>query len=166
MMSLNQLEKQIEGWLKPLPHLPTTSRKWIGENVWWLTLIGVIADGFAALAIYQAATALDKFTNYLNMVGVTNTSGWTLSMMVSLALFVLSAVIMAMAITPLKEMKKKGWDLLFMAGIVSIVASVFNYGSSSIVGSIISAAIGAVIGMYFLFEIRSQFNGVTAIEKK
>lgn len=166
MMSLNQLEKQIEEWLKPLPHLPTTSRKWIGENVWWITLIGVVIDGFAALAIYQAATVLNQFTNYLNIVGVTNTSGWTLSMMVSLALFVLTAVIMALAITPLKEMKKKGWDFLFMAGIVSIVASVFNYGSGSLVGSIISAAIGAVIGMYFLFEIRSQFTGIVATAKK
>jgi len=156
--SIKKLEDMIDGWLKPLPHLPADWRKWISENIWWITLVGVILDGFAALAIYQTASYVNQFSNLLSAVGAANPSGWTFPMMVSIALFVLTAVIMAMAIAPLRVMNKKGWDLLFLATIVSVVASVFNYGSGSIVMSVIGAAVGAVIGMYFLFEIRSHFK--------
>ena len=166
MESIKKLEDMIAGLLKPLPHIPADWRKWISENIWWITLVGVVVDGLAALAIYQAATYINQLTNLWSVVGVSASSGWTTSMMISIALFILSAVIMAMAITPLKEMKKKGWDLLFMSAIVSVVASVFNYGYGDIVTSIIGAAIGAVVGMYFLFEIRSHFNGATVVSKK
>jgi hypothetical protein len=157
MESLHKLESTVEGWLKPLPHLPADWRKWLAENVWWITLIGVILDGFVALGIYQAATYVNQLTGFLAAVGVTN-PGWTFSMMVSLGLFVLTAVVMALAVSPLKAMKAKGWDLLFLASLVSIVASVFNYGSGSLVTSLIGAAVGAVISMYFLFEVRSHFK--------
>ena len=166
MESLKKLEDIIAGVLKPLPHLPADWRKWISENIWWITLVGVVVDGLAALGIYQAATYVNQLTSYFAIAGVTTASGWTTPMMISIAFFVLSAVIMAMAITPLKEMKKKGWDLMFMATIVSVVASIFNYGYGDIVTSIIGSAIGAVIGMYFLFEIRSHFNGATVVSKK
>ena len=160
MESIKKFEDTIEGWLKPLPHLPSTWRKWISENIWWVTLVGVILDGFAALAIYQTATYVNQLTGLFYAAGVSTTNGWTLSMMVSIVLFVVTAVIMAMAIAPLKAMNKKGWDLLFMSAIVSVVASAFNFESSSIITSVISAVIGFAIGMYFLFEIRSYFKKV------
>jgi hypothetical protein len=158
MENVKKLEDMIQEWLKPLPHLPTEWRKWLSQNVWWITLIGVILSGFAVWGIYQAAVMVNQYTNFLNAVGVTNTVGWTLPMMVSIALFGLTAVIMAMAVGPLKEMKAKGWDLLFLSTLVSIAGSVFNYGSGSLATSIIGAVIGAIIGMYFLFEIRSYFK--------
>ena len=166
MESIKKLENLIEGWLKPIPHLPAEWRKGLSENIWWITLLVVVIDGMAALGIYQAATYVSQFTNYFAMAGVSNVAGWTMPMIISIALFLLTAVIMAMAISPLKGMKRKGWDLLFMSTIVSVVASVFNYGNGNIITSLIGAAIGAVVGMYFLFEIRSHFNGATILNKK
>ncbi|MEI7917925.1 MAG: hypothetical protein WCH58_00920 [Candidatus Saccharibacteria bacterium] len=170
MESIKKLEDQIEKILKPLPHLPADARKWLGTNIWWLTIIGVVIDGFALLSIYNAATVLDKFANFYSAIGVSNVSGWTAPLVSSLALLAVTAVLMAMAISPLKESKKKGWDLLFLAAIVgvlsSVVSAVLNFSAGGIVSSLIGAAFSAAVSAYFLFEIRSQFNGATVIAKK
>jgi hypothetical protein len=158
MEYIKKLEDNIQEWLKPIPHLPTEWRKWLSQNVWWITLVGVILSVFAVWGIYQASVYVNTYTSFLSAAGITNTVGWTIPMMVSIALFALTAVIMAMAVGPLKEMKAKGWDLLFLSTLVSIAGSVFNYGSGSLVTSIIGAVIGAIISMYFLFEVRSYFK--------
>ena len=54
METLHKLEDTIEGWLKPLPHLPEDWRKWIANNSWWITLIGVIISAFGILGLAYA----------------------------------------------------------------------------------------------------------------
>ena len=79
---------------------------------------------------------------------------------VSLAIMAIQAVLYLMAFSQLKEHKKSGWNLLYYAFLLGIVAGVTTlltdtYGAHyGIVGSII----GAVIGWFFLFQSRSQFN--------
>ena len=174
MESIKQLEKTIEGWLKPIPHLPVTWRKWLGLNVWWITLVGVILSAlgilgligslFAAMSIFGVATGIYGY------VAPVYTGWWVLASIVSLAFMVVTVSITAMAISPLKIQKRKGWDLLFLVFIINVVSAVvsaiLNFSVISFVGSLIGAAIGAAISAYFLFEIRSQFNGITAISKK
>lgn len=169
MEIVKQLETTIEGWLKPVPHLPADWRKWLSENVWWLVIISVVVTAYAMVNIYQAATALDSLRSYLSYFNADVSSGWSTSMMVSMALLAVSTVVMVMAISPLKEHKKRGWDLLFIATLVSVLSTVasslvmFNVGN--LISSLIGAAIGGAIGMYLLFEIRSHFNGATVIHK-
>ncbi len=170
MEAIKKLEDQIEKILKPLPHLPADARKWLGTNVWWLTIIGVVIDGFALMGIYRAATYLDELTNYLSIYGVKNTSGWTVALTTSLIFLGATAVLMAIAISPLKASKKQGWDLLFMAAIVgvlsSVVSAVLDFNAGGIISSLIGAAFSAAISAYFLFEIRSQFNAAKVLSKK
>ncbi len=170
MEAIKKLEDQIEKILKPLPHLPADARKWLGTNIWWLTIIGVVIDGFALLSIYNAATVLDKFANFYSALGVSNVSGWTAPLVSSLALLAVTAVLMAIAISPLKASKKQGWDLLFMAAIVgvlsNVVASVLSLNVGDIFSSLIGAAFSAAISAFFLFEIRSQFNAAKVLSKK
>jgi uncharacterized membrane protein YhaH (DUF805 family) len=168
MDSLKQFESTVEGWLKPLPHLPSIWRKWLGENIWWLTIIGVVLEAFAAMELYHISTASDPISRFVSQYGL-STDGWTNSVMMSMTLIVLTGVLMALAVSPLKEYKKRGWDLLFLTVIVSVssdlVVSIIDFNLVRLIPSLISAAISFFVGMYLLFEIRSHFNTATVIDK-
>lgn len=163
MEQVHKLENMIEGWLKPLPHLSTEWRKWIAKNVWWITLIGVV---IAVMGIFGLLTALSIFGATTSLYGafmysaVVQTHGglWFVSMYVSLALLALTTVIEAMAVSPLKVQNKKGWDLLFFAFLAGVASGVVTGVLNIDVISLIGTAISAVIGAYFLFEVRSYFK--------
>jgi hypothetical protein len=56
-----------------------------------------------------------------------------------------------MAIPGLFKRTKSAWNLMFYASLVNILSNLFD-------GSLISAAIGAVISWYFLFQIRRFYK--------
>ena len=167
MDSIKKLENMVEGWLKPFPHLPANWRKWIGENVWWMTLVGVILSGLAVLAMAGAILTAMSFLGaatsiYGIYVAQSYSSWWMISSVVALVFMVSIVVLTAMAIQPLKSFKKKGWDLLFLTSVIGVasmvVSVVMNLNALNLIPNLISAIISATISMYFLFEIRSQFD--------
>lgn len=170
MDTVHKFEKQVEEWLKPLPHLPEDWRKWIAHNVWWIVLVGVILSVLGGLALASALFAamgavatVNTLYSSLSVSGVSIYTGWWYAATVaSLVFLVITVVINAMAVTPLKAKSKKGWDLLFLSFLIGILSSivgvVLNVTTGNLVGSLIGGVIGAVIGAYFLFEIRSYFK--------
>jgi uncharacterized membrane protein len=163
MESLHKLEDMVEGWLKPLPHLPENWRKWLAENSWWLTLIGVVLSVFALFALFASLSLFTATTSLYGQIvttAIAQTHGglWMTSVWISLALMAVTVVIEAIAISPLKAMSKKGWDLLFLSVVIGVVSSLISAVLNIDITSLISAVIGAVIGSYVLFEIRSHFK--------
>jgi hypothetical protein len=80
--------------------------------------------------------------------------------LVYLALAVVSLVITALAISPLKAKAKKGWSLLFLVALINAAALVVNFlVDYNLFGMIWGIAMTAV-GVYFLLEIRSYFTDV------
>jgi len=167
MESIKKIEDMIEGWLKPIPHLPTNWRKWISENIWWITLIGVILSVLGllglAVALLGAMSIIGTATViYGAYTPVAYTGMQLVSSLVSLVLLAVTVVITAMAVKPLHVLSKKGWDLLFLAflvGIVSqVVSAVLTINPALIITNLIGALIGAAISAYFLFEVRSYFK--------
>ena len=170
MKLVNKLEKTVEGWLKPAPHLPEKSRKWLADNVWWLALAGVILSILSAVSAFYRAMFADNYVDdiyrgygisypHSDVFGL-NMSAYMLIMYVGI---IASAVIMGLAINHLKIKHKKGWDLMFLALLVSIVIQVVGvlFNLSNLVGGILSVVIGAAIGSYFLFEIKPYFKAET-----
>jgi hypothetical protein len=169
MDAVHKFEKTVGEWLKPLPHLPTEWRKWIADNVWWIILVGVILSVLGAItmltSMFTATTVISNEYAVLNSLGAVVSIHdwvWYVSLIVSFIFLVITIFINAVAITPLKEKKARGWDLLFLTFIVSIVSvvvgAVLNIASFSVIGSIIEGIIGLFISAYFLFEIRSYFK--------
>lgn len=167
MELLVKLERTILGWLKDVPHLPIGARKWLGENVWWIVVIGAVLTGISALVLLGAL-----FTN-LSTLGSPIISyyasatfvGWlVVTTAVSLAFAVLEALLLAFAVTPLKERQKKGWVLLFavwLLGTLSVVVSaILTLNPLGFIGNIIFGAVWVAISGYFLFEIHGQFANV------
>lgn len=164
MDTVRNLEKQIAGWYKGLPHLPAEVRSWIGNNVWWLTLIGVVLVGLSLLVLIPlvlAAFGLSALigTSMLGNYAYTGGLGlaW-LSALISLASAVASLVLMALAISPLKVKSKKGWSLLFLSLLVSLVFGIVGDLVTFSIVSIVTSLLWAAVEGYFLFEIRDEFG--------
>jgi hypothetical protein len=160
MESLHKLEDMVEKWLKPLPHLPENWRKWLAENAWWLTLIGVILSVIGIFLLLGPLLFVTAVTTsvYGVVVAETHTGLYMLAIWVSLALLVVVTIIEAFAISPLKALSKKGWDLLFLALVIEVVSSLVSAVLNISIMSLISAAISAIIGAYVLFEVRSHYK--------
>lgn len=162
MSSISKIEDMVAGWLKPLPHLPVAGQKWISTNAWWIILVGTILSGISILtsigAIFTTLAVWGAVTYY---VGQSYGSWWVLSSIISILFMVAIVIVSAISINPLKNLQKKGWDLLFLTLIISavsiVVNAVINFNVVGFIFSIIFGAIGLAVGAYFLYEIRSHF---------
>lgn len=167
MELLHKLEQQILKWIKGVPHLPTPARKWLGDNIWWIALIGTIVTGIIVLF------GLIGLLSFLSVMGTvaasyyatsTFTSWAIVTTLVSLAFSVLQGLILLAAINPLKAKQKKGWVLLFASWLLGAVAVVVNavltLSPFGFIGGLLFGAVGLAISGYFLFEIHSQFAHV------
>jgi len=167
--SIKKFEDMIEGWLKPIPHLPTNWRKWISENIWWITLVGVILSTIGLLGLLIVLLGAMSFFGansvfYGAYIPAAYTGVQLFAGFVQLLFLVVTVTITVMAVMPLRLMSKKGWDFLFLAFLIGIVAQVVGAvlmtNPSGIVTTLLSDLIGAAISAYFLFEIRSYFKKV------
>ncbi|MGB3023833.1 MAG: hypothetical protein WBB39_03445 [Candidatus Saccharimonadales bacterium] len=141
--------------------LPAGVKKWFGNNLWWLAIVGGVLSLLGALSVWNAAnmanTVLDAYgdlaTPYRQQIGS--------AVYVSMATSVVGAALLLLAQGKLKEHRKEGWNLLFYNFLLSLVLSVVSVvmsGSYALVGGIVGLAIGFVIGGWLLFQFRSQFS--------
>lgn len=164
MDSIHKLETTLATWYKHVPfHLPENARKWIATNVWWIVLVGVIVGAFG---IFTAVTGLMAADQILSQYGAYNnyyagqgafSSVNTAGLWVGLALSAAVLVVEAMAIQPLKAGSKRGWDFLFFGLLLSALSSVVSAVMFMSPFSLVSSALGLVIGGYFLFEIHAHY---------
>lgn len=167
MEFLGKIEKTVLGWFKGVPGLPPSGRKWLGDNVWWIALIAAILTGIGILinliTISASISVLGSIAaTYYTSAAVTT---WVVvTGIVGLAFAVIEGVLLAVAVSPLKEKQKKGWVLLFASWLVGVVGVVVNSlltlnVFSFIFGIIFGAVWAAIIG-YFLVEMHGQFSHV------
>lgn len=164
MELLSKLERTVAGWLKDVPHLPIGARKWLGENIWWIALVGAILTG---IAVIVTASEVFGYIGRYNSPAIsyyvsTAFVGWLLvTTSVSLVFMTIQGILLAASVTPLKDKQKKGWVLLFatwLVGVISsVVAAVLTLNAFSIIGSLIFSALWAAIGAYFIFELHGEF---------
>ena len=162
MAQLDTLEIKLDELLhKKAPvQLPPEGRVWIARNAWWLALIGGVSLLWSTLVLWRAGHAVDRLAQsidywagqpYITHLG----AGYYLSLLAMAT----TGVVMLVAATNLKEMRRVGWKYLFYAMLLQVLAAVFllftQYGGfGDFVGSLISATVGG----YFLFQIRDYFT--------
>lgn len=161
---LSKLERTVLRWLKDVPHLPEVARRWIGNNIWWITLIGAILSAIGVIGgligVLGVASVLGTaaISYYPNAAFIT----WAIVLgIVALVFSIIDAVLLALAVSPLKAKQKKGWVLLFAVWLVGVISVVVNsILSLNVIGVITGLLFGAIwiaISGYFLFEIHGQF---------
>lgn len=167
MNFLTKLEQTVHKWFKNLPHLPEVAKKWLGDNVWWLALIAVIISAISVL--FQLVGLLANLsllgapvlTYYASSSFVT----WSILMgLLSLVFTALIALIIALAITPLKSKQKKGWVLLFASLLVDaiwiVLSAILSLSIFTFIVSIVFGALFLGVAAYFVFEIHGEFAHV------
>jgi hypothetical protein len=155
MQYVESVSTTVAKWMKDVPHLPKGFTKWLAENSWWLTIVGVVISVFGVFGLLAAMTAGSAL---LVVVGAPALGGmFFISSLVSLVGIGISLVAEVMAITPLKAMKKRGWDLMFFVLLVSVAMGILGSLLTANVGGILFGIIGAAIGAYVMLELKHYF---------
>ncbi len=162
MRVVEDIEKAGSELFKQVPHLPKNAREWIVANAWWIVLIGVILSVLSVLSLVPILTGASLLSSIYAPYAAASTGKFILAAWVSLAFLAVVTYLEATAIAALKAKQKKGWDLVFLALLVSVVSSVVYFVITFEVSSLFGAVLGAVVGGYFLFETRDGFTAKSA----
>ncbi|OGH17175.1 MAG: hypothetical protein A3C30_03220 [Candidatus Levybacteria bacterium RIFCSPHIGHO2_02_FULL_40_18] len=142
--SVDQLIKQMEDWFSKLPALPNNWRDVIVTITPWLALIFGIIGVLGSLAAVGILTFLAPFMILGGGVGVA--SGGIIGALLALV----ASVLLVMAFPGTRDRKMSGWRLLFFSEVVSIISSVVAFSAGGVVG--------ALVGFYILFQIKSHYK--------
>jgi hypothetical protein len=170
MAAQNQLEAKMDEMLvKNAPfQIPENGRKAIVEWAPWLALFGAILSLLASYGLWHAAHAVSSIANTYNdfarAYGVDtslNHFDYGPLFYLSFAVLIGQGLLMLYAYPGLKvRSKKRGWDILLLSVVANFVYNVvYAFTDSGSMMNLIWAVIGAVIGLYFLAQIRSYYNG-------
>jgi len=163
MQMIRQIEDTLAGIFKDLPALPKGGKEGLVTIFPWIALIFGIVQLAGAWGLYQltnltintfglyaAITPMQKATIYLSIV-----------------VLLIDAVILLMAFSPLQKKIRRGWDLLFIAGLVNLaygVLSIFMYSGGF--GNFMIGVITSAIMLYLLFQVREYYTGNKKQTKK
>ncbi len=174
MDTLVKLEKRILSWFNTVPHLPESVRKWLGDNLWWIAVIGLVISAIGAVSVLF--TTLLSSAASVAYVLPTFAAWQLITGMVLLGYLVIECILLGLAIKPLQSKQKKGWVLLYLLWLVGIlfvvVQAVLTLNPFLFILQVLFGAIWVAISGYFLFEVHGQFGhvikspGVKAEEKK
>jgi len=143
-----QAPKDLIGFLdfylvKKAPfQIPDAGREFIVKFGPWITLILMVITLPVILFLLGLGTLLSPFG------GVEYMAGWGLTAVLILIRFALRAA----ALPGLFARKMLGWRLVFYSVLVGLVESLLS------VYSIVGGLIGAIIGLYILFQIRGLYH--------
>jgi hypothetical protein len=158
MKDVGKLERLITSWHKRVPHLSKSSQKWLASNIWWLALVGVILGSSCVISVMSFTLFVSAALAAIDGVYGAILGGVALvAVVLFLALAIICLVLTAVAITPLKAGRKKGWKLLFMVALLNGVALTISFLSSLNPLGSVWGLFTTIVGLYFLFEIRGFF---------
>jgi hypothetical protein len=122
--------------------IPDAGREFLVKFGPWIMLILMLLTLPLILFLLGIGTVLSPFG------GVNGMATWGLSSILLLVQFGLRAA----ALPGLFARKMMGWNLVFYALLVGLLASILSFYS------IIGGLIGALIGLYILFQIRPLYH--------
>lgn len=145
---------QLEGPFKQLPHLPDGITKFLADVSPWLSIIGAIFSALAVIGTLPLVLGTGALVG--GMAGLYYPAYSPMYAIVSVVGSLITAILLFSAFSPLRRKDLSGWVYLFWTNIVAIVVNVI--GIAFMATSIIGAILGAVIGLYVLFEVKKWFG--------
>lgn len=141
---LHQLEMWLDEYLgHKAPQIPVRGREFIVKIAPWATLILLII----ALPLLLALLGLGAFFAPFGFIGGFHAGAmYIITWVLTLATFVLEII----ALPGMFRRQRRSWLLIFYASLISVVISIVSIN--------IGGLIGNIIGLYFLFQIRSYYK--------
>lgn len=143
MINVDSIIKFLEDTFKKLPPLPANAVDVIFKITPWLAII------FGVIGLFGALAAFGVLTVFAPLAVVGRYSNYGLGLISTIGLAV-SSIMMVVAFPSLKAAKIAGWNLIFWAELISI--------ASSLVSISIGNILGAVVGLYILFQIKPKYK--------
>ena len=146
---IDKLEALLDEYMvKKAPFaLPMGAKEFIVKIAPYLIIIFAIMS----LPLIFAALGISAFLTPFAMMGGYG-FGWGFGAIVSLAVAVIVIVLEIVAVPGLFKQTKGAWRLLFYASIISLIGNILS------ISGIIGGVIGAIIGWYFLFQMKDMYK--------
>ncbi|HET8884282.1 MAG TPA: hypothetical protein VFM68_02325 [Candidatus Saccharimonadales bacterium] len=167
MEHVSKIENRVASWYKKAPNLPVGLQRWLADNIWWLVLIGVIIGAIGVVSIISVTfLAGALLVGFGGAIGATIAGLALIVVLVTLGLSIVNLVIAALAISPLKNKRKKGWSLLFLTMLISVLSLIIGFLLTFELFSFVWGLLYAAVGGYFLFQIRHYFGAASAANSR
>ena len=146
---LNQLETMLDEYLgKKAPAMPENIKETLVSFAPYLAIIGIVLAVPGILAILGIGAMLGPLTAFM---GASYMMSYGPAYYIGVIGLIISAVLNGLAIQGLFKRSLGAWRLMYYSSLVSFVASVLQ-------GSFGGAVIGALIGMYILFQVKNKYK--------
>lgn len=148
---LGQLEDTLELYLvKKAPfQLPANVKEIIVKLAPWFSILTIVITLPGILAVLGLSALGGAITSIL---GPLATAQYASSVTLSIIVLALSVILELLALPGLFGRKEGGWRMLFYATLVSLVSSLLSFAT------LFNGLISALIGLYFLFQIKSYYK--------
>ena len=144
---MNQLNKTLELYLvKKAPALPKNAKEMLVKFSPWITILMIVLSLPAVLALLGLGTMMysPPYSAYGMMRGG---GGFSLAI-----LFLIAAIaLQVLAVPGLMKRQMAGWNFLYYGVLVNAIYSLLN-------GQVVSLIIGTLVGLYFLFQVKSYYK--------
>lgn len=144
-INMEQWTKALEEWFAKLPPLPKGITDVVVKVAPWLALVFGVLGVLGSIAATGLLAVLSPFMVLGGGLGVAAGS------VVGAVLALVSSVLLLMAFPGLRDRKMAGWKWSFYAEVVSVASSVVAL-------NLFGAVVGALIGFYILFQIKSYYK--------
>jgi hypothetical protein len=124
--------------------LPDGVKEFIVKFGPWIDVVLLVLFLPVILGVFGLSLFLSPFA----MLGG---AGYTMWYWLGTIVLILQLVLQVIALPGLFARKMSGWTMVFYADVISLVYSLIN-------GNILSGLVSALIGFYFLFQIKSKYT--------
>lgn len=146
MASNNSIDSYIDmvgEYFKKLPELPKGGKDAVVTITPWLALV------FGVLGVLTALVGLGIFTFLAPIAMLSGVRGAGAGFLIVL-LGLVSSALLLFAFPGTKNRREKGWKLIYYSEVVGLIADVVSLS--------LSGVLFALIGFYFLYQIRSYYS--------
>ena len=138
------LEKEMQNFFTKFPPLPPELISLLVKVAPFLALLGGVLGALGLLSLGKMEG------DYGRAIGAA-AYGSTWQYYVSIAGGAVSAVIYLLAFAPLRAQKKRGWDLMYYAFLITLVLHLVTL-------SFLSLAVGFLLGGWILFGVKPHYS--------
>lgn len=160
----DQLESKLDTiFEKNAPKLPASARKTIANWAPWVALVVGVLSVLSAYWLWQAANAVNTYLDLANQINAAYggaavaTTDMTLWVWLALIVLVVEGLLYLLAFPGLKARKKSGWNYLYWGALVNLGYAIVSLFTVNGAGGFLGALIGSAIGLWLLFQIRSEY---------
>lgn len=148
--ALGQLEGTLETYLvdKAPYTLPDNVKDIIVSFAPWASILLLLLAIPGILLVLGAGALVSPFAMFL---GPRYAMSYGMTYLLSMGALAVSVVLEALAVPGLFKKSLGAWKLLYYAALVNLVSGVLG-------GSFVSAIVGSLIGLYFLFQVKSYYK--------